>query len=432
MSGIFRPLCDQRPCARARLRGESSAEVTPPIFPVDAAAANSFDIVHVLAQGLELHWKFAETEATFDYFQATREYLARQVHARRAPVGFYSDKRGVFQFDTACGVQGAGSATASLRVSELLHNPVWKYRLQGRDLMRVHFDNPITWITQRQLGIMTISNGGDRFAAQIDIRGDGIDGYCFSVMLHGYARLIQEGVETTSTDADGIAFRATPGTRLQVSDTNARENLWIEGSALAHALESMLGSRLHKPLAFRPGFDWTRGLAGSLRGQIAFLAREMERHDGMADNPVALASITELITSLILRGIPHNYRDQLESGRFGAVPAYVRRAEDFMRANAAAPIRMEQVAAAAGCSVRTLGSVFRRFRDTTPLGALHVIRLAMVHAELKRGAESGAVAEVARRYGFTNPGRLNTAYRRRFGETPAETAKRPPSTHRGR
>ena len=156
--------------------------------------------------------------------------------------------------------------------------------------------------------------------------------------------------------------------------------------------------------------------------------REMKRQNGVADNPVALASLTDLVLSLVRRGLPHNYQERLESGRFGAVPAYVRRAEDFMRANAAAPIRMEQVAAAAGCSVRTLGSVFRRFCHTTPLGALHAIRLANVHAELKDGAASGSVAEVARRYGFTNPGRLTTAYRRRFGETPTETARRPPST----
>jgi AraC-like DNA-binding protein len=364
----------------------------------------------------------------FDYFQATREYLDRQVHTRGKPVAFYSDKHGVFRFDTAGPVQGDGGAPTSSRVSELLHNPVWRYRLQDRDLMRVRFNSPITWITQRQLGNMTISNGGDRFATQIDIGGDGINGYCFSVMLHGHARLTQNGTKTTWADANGIAFRATPGTRLQVSYTNARENLWIEASTLEHALESMLGDRLHKPLAFRPGFDWTSGLAASLRGQINFLAREMERQGGIADNPVALASMTELVASLVLRGIPHNYLEQLESGRFGAVPAYVRRAEDFMRAYAAAPIRMEQVAAAAGCSVRTLGSVFRRFCHTTPLGALHAIRLANVHAELKDGAASGSVAEVARRYGFTNPGRLTTAYRRRFGETPTETARRPPST----
>jgi transcriptional regulator GlxA family with amidase domain len=127
---------------------------------------------------------------------------------------------------------------------------------------------------------------------------------------------------------------------------------------------------------------------------------------------------------LVLRGVPHNYMDRLDNRRPSAVPAYVRRAEDFMRANADAPIRMDDVADAAGCSVRTLGAVFRQFRDTTPLTALHAIRLDHVHVELSGGLASGSTAEVGRRYGFTNPGRFITAYRRRFGEAPSETARR--------
>jgi hypothetical protein len=76
---------------------------------------------------------------------------------------------------------------------------------------------------------------------------------------------------------------------------------------------------------------------------------EMKRQGGVADNPVALASLTDLVLSLVLRGVPHNYLERLGDGRVGAVPAYVRRAEDFMLANAPVPIRMEQVAAAVGC-----------------------------------------------------------------------------------
>ncbi len=301
---------------------------------------------------------------------------------------------------------------------------VWHYRLQNRGLMRVRFDEPITSIAERRLISMMIAHGGDRFATQVDIGGDGIDAYCFTAMLRGRATLIPHGRETTAAGTNGLVFRATPGTRILASDVNARENLWIEASALERALEGMLDNRLREPLAFKPGIDWTSGLAASLKGQIDFLMDEMKRHGGVADNPVALASLTDLAVSLVLQGIPHNYLEWLGSGRFGAVPAYVRRAEDFMRANAAVPIRMEQVAAAAGCSVRTLDAVFRRFRDTTPLAALHAIRLEQVRAELSHSAKSTSVAEISRYYGFTNAGRFAAAYRRRFGKSPVETARR--------
>jgi AraC-like DNA-binding protein len=300
----------------------------------------------------------------------------------------------------------------------------WRYRLQDRGLMRTNFDNPITSIAERYLGNMMIAHGGDHFATQVDIGGAGVDSYCFTAMFHGQVTLIQHGRETTSIGANGLVFRGAPGTRILTSDGNARQSLWIEASALEHALEFMLDWRLRKRLAFKPGIDWNCGLAASLRGQIDFLMREMKRQNGVADNPVALASLTDLVLSLVRRGLPHNYQERLESGRFGAVPAYVRRAEDFMRANAAAPIRMEQVAAAAGCSVRTLDAVFRRFCDTTPLAALHSIRLEQVRAELNRRVADASITKISRCYGFTNPGRFAAAYRRRFGGSPAETVRR--------
>jgi hypothetical protein len=51
-----------------------------------------------------MHLKFVETESTFDYFQATREYL----EANGKPVAFYSDKHGVFRVNSTGAVQGGG------------------------------------------------------------------------------------------------------------------------------------------------------------------------------------------------------------------------------------------------------------------------------------------------------------------------------------
>ena len=85
---------------------------------------------------------------------------------------------------------------------------------------------------------------------------------------------------------------------------------------------------------------------------------------------------------------------------------------------------MSDIAAAAGCSVRTLSAVFQQFRSRTPLSALHAISLEQVHAELSRGAGEVSVGAVARRYGFTNASRFIIAFRRRFGETPLQVLRR--------
>jgi hypothetical protein len=51
-----------------------------------------------------MHLKFVETESTFDYFQATREYL--EAHGK--PIAFYSDKHGVFRVNSTGAVEGDG------------------------------------------------------------------------------------------------------------------------------------------------------------------------------------------------------------------------------------------------------------------------------------------------------------------------------------
>src|SRR6516225_6917313 len=51
-----------------------------------------------------MHLKFVETESTFDYFQATREY----VEAHGEPVAFYSDKHGVFRVNQTGALGGDG------------------------------------------------------------------------------------------------------------------------------------------------------------------------------------------------------------------------------------------------------------------------------------------------------------------------------------
>jgi len=51
-----------------------------------------------------MHLKFVETESTFDYFQATREYL--EAHGK--PIAFYSDKHGVFRVNHPGALGGDG------------------------------------------------------------------------------------------------------------------------------------------------------------------------------------------------------------------------------------------------------------------------------------------------------------------------------------
>lgn len=100
----------------------------------------------------------------------------------------------------------------------------------------------------------------------------------------------------------------------------------------------------------------------------------------------------------------------------------LRTAIEYMHAHAHLPLAVEDVATAAGVSLRTLQTLFRRELEVTPLDYLRRIRLDRVRAEL-RGHEPGTVTvgDVAQRWGFTHLGRFSASYAQRFGEYPRST-----------
>jgi transcriptional regulator GlxA family with amidase domain len=102
----------------------------------------------------------------------------------------------------------------------------------------------------------------------------------------------------------------------------------------------------------------------------------------------------------------------------------LQRAEAFMEAHAGAAIRMEEVAAAAGLSVRAMQATFRRHRGLTPHQALTRMRLEQVHLRLLRGVPGDRVTDIALQWGFTHLGRFSQTYALRFGKTPASTLRR--------
>lgn len=126
--------------------------------------------------------------------------------------------------------------------------------------------------------------------------------------------------------------------------------------------------------------------------------------------------------TILLETVPHRYLDHLNRSRSSAMPRHVKRAIEFMAANLSQSINAEDIARAAGVSVRALQAGFQRFRDSTPLAHLRQLRLEAVRRELTTaGCDRISISDVARRYGFTHMGRFSLLYREAFGELPTKT-----------
>ena len=297
------------------------------------------------------------------------------------------------------------------------------YAIHDRRQLVEHAGAPFSTHARVHANGIYVTRIADRFQTEMDIGGAGVGSL---LVRPGQRRVNDCDTARRQRGRRGVGRhrRARPaGTHLLGSDGNVRTNVWIDAGELERALAAMLGDGLGKPLEFRMGVDWGADLAVSLRRQIGYLASELRRLNGLASSAMALASLTDLILQTLLHALPHSYSDRLAHGPNGATPGILSRAASFMHAHACEPLRMAQVAQAAGCGVRTLNVVYSRFRSTTPMAALRVIRLARARDELVRGGDT-RVADIAIRYGFSNAGRFASAYHRQFGELPSETLAR--------
>ena len=296
----------------------------------------------------------------------------------------------------------------------------YKYRFLDPALTHTRFAEPVLSLALRSAGPIIACYGGSRVATEVLHEGAESQFIGFSTILRGETKLSEGEASSMGTASRGLVFRLRDQTRMLMSDDSARTHVSFRIAELEAALEHMLDARLRRPLEFDPEIDWSNGLAASLKWQLAFLMKEFARPDGVVGNAPAFASMTDFLLTLALRAARHNHSEKLSLGPALALPAYIHRAEEFMRVNATAAIRMADVAAAAGCSLRTLNAVFQHFRGQAPLAALQAIRLEQVHAALLRGGDDEGIGVIARRYGFTNASRFNAAFHRRFGKTARE------------
>jgi AraC-like DNA-binding protein len=277
------------------------------------------------------------------------------------------------------------------------------------------------------IGEMDVAYIADRLAATLGIADGGIPDYCLTDVSRGsldYAAAPGRREALTVDGNAGLVYRGTPGTTLAATGDHERLAVWIPVATLNQRLSALLDGPVTKELAFEPVFDWNA--APGLRRLLRLLVAELGSTGSFAGSEVASRSFTDLVLYTLLRTVPHNHSERLARPGGSAAPGIVRRAEAYIRAHLEEPIALHEVAAAAGCSVRSLQLGFQRFRGTTPLSAIRDARLEAARDALHAGAEGCTITDLALRFGFTNPGRFARIYRAAFGEAPHDTLHRSP------
>lgn len=163
-----------------------------------------------------------------------------------------------------------------------------------------------------------------------------------------------------------------------------------------------------------------------LRRTIAHL-QQVAADPHTAASALVAATAADYLAATVLATMPTSaVREPDAVDRHDAHPETVRRAVAYLESHLAENIAVTDVAAAAFVTPRALQLAFRRHLRTTPLEYLRRLRLAAAHEELVGGSAGDGltVAAVARRWGFSHPGRFAVAYRAAYGCAPGATLRR--------
>ncbi|WP_131922773.1 MULTISPECIES: AraC family transcriptional regulator [unclassified Curtobacterium] len=150
-----------------------------------------------------------------------------------------------------------------------------------------------------------------------------------------------------------------------------------------------------------------RAIAPEILGRVGPVSAERERE------------LTQFAAAGLLTAVPHW---PVGHGREEPARTRLAKAEAFLLDHVTERVTVDDVAAAAGLSVRGLQGAFQRVHGVSPLFYLKGIRLLLAREQLESGgAES--VAAVARSVGLLHLGRFASAYQAEFGELPRDVLR---------
>lgn len=248
---------------------------------------------------------------------------------------------------------------------------------------------------------------------------------CF--MVHaidsGHCRMKIGGREVMANQSTSVVTSATLSLAMQWSANCSHLVLKVQRSVLERHLCGLLDSLVALPIEFQPDLSSDSFAFSSYRRTLDFITGEIDRDNALFHSRLGVTQLEQMLMTLMLTTLPHNYSSRLSAPVSRAAPRHVVRAEEFINAHAQDPITIHEIAQASGASVRTLFDGFRRFRGTSPLAHLKYVRLDRARAELRSPDTTGSVTDIALKWGFLNPGRFARDYQNRYGELPSQTRR---------
>ncbi len=298
------------------------------------------------------------------------------------------------------------------------------------EVAKVYCDHKLSMVRSGQLDarhnrvqIADVSLNFMHYGTEVDITPGELDNFfLIQLPLLGYAE-INSGNQRVVSSTQAASIPA-PDKYLSMRWSEDCEQLMVQISrnALEKRLSSLIAQPLNRPLEFDLLMSGEDQKIKAWWRLIDYMLTEFE-----CDQPITAGGgathMEQLIMTNLLYAQPHNYTDTLLSKSHSIAPAHVKKAEEYIRANIAQHISIDDLVAETGVSPRSLHEGFRKFRGQSPLNFLRSLRLENARKDLL-AAEGGSVTAIASKWGFTQLGRFSVTYREVYGESPSETMRR--------
>lgn len=237
-----------------------------------------------------------------------------------------------------------------------------------------------------------------------------------------------------SSQCDGLTGDARAGDIALVSQPDrphraSTEDLRATTVLLDPSVMAGVASGLpegHAPMRIRfTDFRPVDAAAAKLwKDTVRFVATSLLADDAIA-TPLVIGQAGRMLAAVTLSTFPNaatappNPHDRTD-----AKPVLLRRAMDYIDANAANDIALADIAEAVHVTPRAVQYMFRRHLETTPLQYLRRLRLHHAHQELLAADHLHAtVTEIAAKWGFAHTGRFAVLYRQTYGQSPHTTLR---------
>lgn len=295
------------------------------------------------------------------------------------------------------------------------HHVAREFSDHGLQWCRGHADTAMFKTTVRQLQVFMLQYG-----AEVEIRPQPFDDF---VLVHTSL------AGTVDIDSDGRRVHLRPGAAAILAPRKNLHMRWQQGSRqlilkVPRHLLSAQGS--DTAMHDAPVGSSVQQLTDMQGLQWQFLMQSLLHVTNLpSDNPGHGVWVDHLErnVALFLSSRPDKGAAADDAPDVASDGDLLRldKLESFMRSRLCAPIALEDLARAAGTSVRSLTMLCQRHHAQSPMVLLRNMRLDAVHTQLT--AQPGAsVTDVAFEYGFGHLGRFSQYYSKRFGELPRHTA----------